>query len=50
MAKARFRCCRCGLEWDGDVGPADPCAFCGSLYCVWVNYADFALHNQREAN
>ena len=37
---AKYRCCKCGYEYDGFPGPQDPCIKCGSLYMEWLNYEE----------
>lgn len=43
---ARYRCLRCGHEWNGAPGPGtadDPtqCPKCGHLYVSWLNYKEW---------
>lgn len=39
----KYRCCECGCEWERDDSRKPPCPSCGSVYYVWVNYAEFEL-------
>lgn len=38
--KARFRCDRCGYEFEGKQGPHNFCLKCGHLWVEWLNYEE----------
>ena len=37
---AKYRCIKCGHDWEGEPGPTD-CPACDHKYVKWINYTDY---------